>query len=209
MTDTFLFDFDGTLIDTNEIIIYVMKRTVKEVLGRDLGDREFFSVFGKITEDQMNMIDVEHAPELLAFYRKLYAEKIDEMTKPFPGIREMLRDLKKSGAKTAVISSKGSDGIHHGLKKFGLEEYIDVVVGAYDVTRNKPDPECALVALERLGSAADRAVVVGDSPYDLLCAKNANIRSALVSWTIFPDSSFTGLEPDIRIGKPEDILKIL
>jgi pyrophosphatase PpaX len=73
------------------------------------------------------------------------------------------------------------------------------------VRRPKPDPECALTALDRLGSTPDRALVVGDSPYDVLCAKNAGIRSALVAWTIFPSDSFEGLEPSVRVARPEDL----
>jgi pyrophosphatase PpaX len=205
MTDTFLFDFDGTLIDTNAIIRYVMKKTVRDVLGREMDDREFFSVFGRITEDQMDILCADRAGELLAYYRRLYAENIDLMTKPFPGVGEALSALKAKGARTAVVSSKGTDGILHGLRKFGLSDHIDVIVGAYDVRRPKPDPECATTALERLGSTPERALVVGDSPYDILCATNAGIRSALVEWTIFPSYAFEGMEPSLRIARPGDL----
>lgn len=205
MIRNFLFDFDGTLMDTNGIIRYALRRTVKDVLGRKLGDREFFSVFGKINEDQMNILSPEKSAELRIYYKRLYADKIDEMTRLFPGADIMLKKLKSLGRATAVVSSKNREGILHGLNKFGLTQYIDAIVSVCDVTCAKPEPECVFKAMEMLNAKPDETVVVGDSPYDLLCARNAGVRSALVSWTIFPKESFENIPADFNVRNMGDL----
>lgn len=204
-----LFDFDGTLIDTNELIILSLNKTSKRYLGKYLSNEDLNNILGKYLEEQMRYLSQEHWADMVAYYREFYKSNQDKLIKEFPHIKQMLESLKDLGCKIAVVSAKGRGGIIHGLNRFNLEHYIDVIVSAYDVKNNKPHPEPALKALEELGADACEAVLVGDSPYDILCGKNAGVKTVLVDWTIFPKNDILKLCPDFIINTPFDLLEIV
>lgn len=131
------------------------------------------------------------------------------MIKEFPGVRQMLASLKNSDCRIAIVSSKGRGGIERGLDYFKLQDYIDVIVSAYDVQKGKPHPEPVLKALELLEGQAEDTLMVGDSPYDILCGKNAGIKTVLVEWTIFPREEVIKFNPDFIIKTPWDLIKII
>lgn len=196
MYKNILFDFDGTLVDTNDLIILSLQEASRKYLGRDLTKADLNSILGKYLDEQMRCLSPEHWKDMVEFYREFYGARQDEMVAEFPGIRDMLEQLKKLGCRIAVVSAKGRGGIEHGLARFGLKPYIDVVISAYDIQHNKPHPEPALKAMEALHAEAADTLLVGDSPYDILCARNAGISSALVGWTIFPQEELLALKPD-------------
>lgn len=191
-----LFDFDGTLIDTNELIIACLNDTAQQFLQRTLTTQELHSILGKYLEEQMRCLSQEHCQDMVACYNHLYKSRQDAMTTIFPGIRQMLQDIHRQGCRTAVVSAKGRGGIEHGLAMFEIAPYIDVIISAYDVENNKPHPEPAIKAMEQLHAQPSHTLLVGDSPYDILCARNAGITSALAGWTIFPKESLLQLQPD-------------
>ncbi len=204
-----LFDFDGTLVDTNELIILALRKTCKSFLGRELSDIELNSVLGKYLEDQMRLLSPSQYEKMVLYYKEFYKAKQDSMIYEFPGVRQMLKSLRELGCKTAVVSAKGRGGIEHGLKRFGMEQFIDVIISAYDIKNNKPHPEPALKALEALKGTADQALMIGDSPYDILCGKNAGIKTVLVDWTIFPKSDILKISPDFHIMSPQQLADIV
>jgi pyrophosphatase PpaX len=194
-----LFDFDGTLIDTNDLIKLTLNETAREYLQRSLTTDELNSILGKPLEEQMKCLSSKHWFSMLEFYKLFYRSRKEEMTKEFPQIRIMLQKLKELGCKNAIVSAKGISGIQHGLELFDYNKYIDFVVSAYDVENNKPHPEPALKALAHFRAERKEVLLVGDSPYDILCGKNAGIKTVLVDWTIFPKSQPIGLKPDYVI----------
>lgn len=237
MNKYILFDFDGTIADTNELIILSLNKTAEKYMGRKLYKEEIESIFGKYLEDQMKELCPEKYKDMVLFYKEFYSTHKEDMAKAFPGIREMLSELKAKGCKTAVVSAKGRSGIEHGLDKLGIAGYIDVIVSAYDIQNNKPHPEPAFKALKLLGckdpkvlykygnSALDTgneplfcenanveeyfALMVGDSSYDILCGKNAGIKTALVGWTVLPKKPLLDLKPDYYIKTPSELAKII
>lgn len=208
MIKNILFDLDGTLIDTNQLIIYALKETSKKFLDRDLSEDDLNAILGKILVEQMNYLSEHNQQEMIEYYRGIYSEKHDEMIKEFPGIRVMLDDLVNLDCKTAIVSSKGRNGIERALKHFQFHNHFSVVVSSYDVINSKPHPESALKAMQHLDALPQETIIVGDSPYDIICGSNAGIKTALVDWTIFPKKSFIDLKPDFYIKTPSDILEL-
>jgi pyrophosphatase PpaX len=204
-----LFDFDGTLIDTNDLIIQSLRETAMKFLGRNLTPEDLHSLLGKYLAEQMRCLSESHWEDMMAFYADFYNTRQEQMTKEFPGIRQMLEKVKAHGCKTAVVSAKEPVGICHGLERFQIATYIDVIISAHDIQHNKPHPEPALKALQALGNKAEEALMVGDSPYDILCGKNAGIASVLVNWTIFPRDQLLKLQPDYILHTPDELLKII
>lgn len=204
-----LFDFDGTLIDTNELIILALNETSRKFLNRDLSKQELNSILGKYLDEQMRTLSKVHYKEMVLFYKSIYKEKEFEMIKEFCGIGSMLLKLKELGCKIAIVSAKGRSGIENGLKHFRLSDFIDTIISAYDVKENKPNPECVFTALESLSGSLKDSLVIGDSPYDILCGKNAGVKTCLVDWTIFPKQEILNLNPDFYIKTPEDLVEIV
>jgi pyrophosphatase PpaX len=204
-----LLDFDGTLANTNELIKLALKETSNKFLGRDLTEEEFVHVFGRYLEEQMKFLSKSKYSEMEQFYRAFYNENKDGMTKEITGVKAMLHRLKDLDCKIAIVSAKGRSGIEHGIKLLGIVQYIDVIISANDVENNKPDAEPALKALAALGGNAENAIIVGDSPHDILCGKNAGVKTVLVDWSIFPKEETLKHKPDYIIKTPDELIDIV
>jgi pyrophosphatase PpaX len=208
MFKNILFDFDGTLVDTNELVIEALNKAAEKFTGKRLSAEKLNSVLGYYLEEQMRMISGQHYKEMTAYYSNYYKSMQDLMVKDFPGIKEMLEALKRQGCRMAIISAKGRNGIEHGLKKYAIGQYFDVVVSARDVENNKPHPEPAIKAMKLLSANKEDTLLVGDSPLDMQCGRASGIKTVLVGWTIFPKEKFVGLEPDFYVKSPQEIIDI-
>jgi len=181
---TVLFDFDGTLIDTNDVIIQSFQYTFRKVLGEEKPVDEIIKNFGEplaVTMEKMLDIPPEEA---MAIYREFHYENFDELVKVFPGMPELIHELKSQGYKMAIVTSRLRHTTMKGLEKYGLTSYFDYVLTADDTDRHKPDPTPIFMAMEKLGSKPSETIMVGDSMFDILCAQNAGIESILVGWAI-------------------------
>ncbi|HYE68930.1 MAG TPA: pyrophosphatase PpaX [Anaerovoracaceae bacterium] len=210
--NTVLFDFDGTIMDTNSVILQSWQHTFRTVEGKERPDEDILETFGEplhITmEKLLPQISVEEGSQI---YREYHYDNFIELIEVFPGILGLLEELKARGYKTGIVTSRLRRTTDMGLKKYDMEQYFDVVVTCDDTDKYKPDPEPVNIALERLGSKPEDAIMVGDSMFDILCARNAGVKAALVSWALaINDEDKAGENaPDYIIEKAEDLLKIL
>ena len=194
-----LFDFDGTLVDTTEMIHQSMRHAATEVLGRDDIPREtLLANVGQPLPHQMELIDAEKAELLLEAYRSHHEQHHDALIGEFPGVEESLSRLRPAGIKVAVVTSKRRLSVEMALKNFpGLRNVVDRFVTLEDTTQHKPHPEPLLRGLELLGGVPkERAAYVGDSPFDVQAAKAAGLTSVAVSWGAFPEDRLREAEPD-------------
>ena len=153
--DIVIFDNDGTLIDSKKLIFESFIHTFSKFRpDYILKDEELETFFGPTLKQTFSRYakDEEELNEMIAYYREFNEKMHDQMAKPFPGAKEMLENLKRRGIKTAVVSSKKSNLLTHGLEVFGLLEYIDVVISEDKVKNPKPDPEGILLAVKMLTS---------------------------------------------------------
>ena len=194
-----LFDFDGTLVDTTEMIHQSMRHAASSVLGRDDIPREtLLANVGQPLPRQMELIDAERAELLLQAYRSHHEEHHDALIGEFPGIEESLSRLRSAGTKVAVVTSKRRASVEMALKNFpGLRNVVDRFVTMEDTTEHKPHPEPLLRGLELLGGVSkEEAAYVGDSPFDVEAAKAAGLTSVAVSWGAFSEETLRDAEPD-------------
>ncbi len=212
--DTILFDFDGTLMDTNDVILKSWQFTFEQIRGERADDAVLLATFGEPLELTMHNFfggtpeDVERNIEIYRSYqREHYLDLIDL----FPGVYEMLEKVKAAGFRTALVTSRMKLTAYEGLKKYGIEKFFDYILTADDVTKHKPDPQPALTALKKLGSSPERAVMLGDTKQDILCAKNAGIVSVLVDWSMaIPKGTASGdYIPDYCLDEPGHLLKLI
>ena len=210
---TVLFDFDGTLMDTTDIIVQSWQQVYLKVRGEEEDERVILDTFGTMLAAELDKVFPGHdREELLKIYRGYQEDKFLDMISLYPGIREMLDELKGRAENIALVTSRLKPTTMQAVNEFGLDEYFDVMVTASDCTAHKPDPQPILMALEQLGvSPGPDVLMVGDTLPDRKCARNAGVSCALVSWAPAIDVHALNDEdaPEYILEKPSDIFKVL
>jgi len=201
-----LFDLDGTLADTIDLIIHCFRETLRILGLPPRSDAQILSEIGRPLHQQTRDIDPERAEEIFALYQRLYAESHDEMVREFPGVREALDELTRRGYRMGVVTSKRSASAGPDLEFFRLERFFEVVITADDTSRHKPDPEPVLEALRRLEARPAQATFIGDSPHDMRSAHAAGVLAGAAAWGPFPLEVLRAEEPDYWIEEPPDLL---
>lgn len=183
MIDTVLFDFDGTLLNSNELIAQSHLHVLNHYYPGQYS-REAVRLFnGPPLRSVYQQLDAERADEMIARYRSFGHDKHDEWVSLFPEVIETLQRLRQNGQKIAIVSTKLNPILDRGLRLFNLHEHVDVVIGGSDCRQHKPDPEPIEKALAALGSQAANALMVGDNWQDIASAKNAGVKSVFVAWS--------------------------
>jgi pyrophosphatase PpaX len=151
------------------------------------------------------------ADEAVEIYRSYHRDNFGPMISVFPGVRELIKELKARGYTLAVVTSRLPSTTMEGLEKYELTDCFDLVVTCDDCKKFKPDPEPVLIALEKLGKKAEEAIMVGDTMHDIMCARAAGVKSVLVAWALaVSEEERTGPGgPDFFIEKASDLLEIL
>lgn len=209
---TVLFDFDGTIMDTNDIIIKSWQHTFFTLEGKERPEAEILATFGEPLQITMERFlpdyDTEEAIEI---YRSYQFEHYHDLIELFPGMEELIVRLKQEGYKLGVVTSRLRNSTEIGLNKFHLMQYFEAIVSADDTSKHKPDPEPVLIALEKLNSKPEEAVMIGDSMFDVLCAQNARVEAVLVSWAMAAKAQGKAgeIKPEYMIEEAGDLLEIL
>lgn len=201
-----IFDLDGTLIDTNEVVIESLVLAIEKVLGYTPSKESIDQVLGKPLEVQFSYFDKEKAQEMADVYREHYVT-IEHRTFLFRGIEDLLKELRQKGHIMSVLTNKGRRGLTVEFTSKDLFKYFEHTVTRNDIERKKPDPYAVYMLSEKTGIPLEDTILVGDSVSDIMCGMNAGIDTLLVDWTIVPERFFEGLEYTARIEKPIDILE--
>lgn len=212
---TVLFDYDGTIMDTNDIILKSWQYTFRTLGAKELPMEVIFSSFGEPLQITMEKYfpgkNEDEIKEAIDIYRSYQVDHYKELIEMFPGMAQLIKDLKARGYKVGLVTSRLRNSTEIGLKKFGLLEAFDYIVTADDTEKHKPDPEPVLIALEKLQAKPEEAIMIGDSMFDILCAQNAGVEAVLVGWAKAAEAQRKVVEtkPEYVIQKAEEILDIL
>ncbi|HSK48731.1 MAG TPA: HAD-IA family hydrolase [Coriobacteriia bacterium] len=179
-----LFDLDGTLIDTLDMIRASMRYATEHVLGEPLPDQVLMHNVGVPLITQMREFDEVRAEELVRVYREHNARVHDAMVREYPGVNEGLDRLGQLGFRLGIVTSKSAAVAQRGLERFSLERFFEVIVTYDDVPVHKPDPHPLCFAAERLGVPADKCAYVGDSPHDMTAAIRAGCLAIAALWGV-------------------------
>lgn len=181
-----LFDLDGTLIDTVELIRISFRHATATVLGYEIPDEITMANVGQPLRQQFQDMAPDHADELLRVYREFNMAHHDEIAKAYPGTLEVLAGLRDRGTPMGVVTSKGTEAATRGIDHFGLRPFFDVVVTADDVEIHKPDPYPLRFAAGLLGVELEYCMYVGDSPHDMQAAVSGGAIAVAALWGAFP-----------------------
>ena len=209
---TFLFDLDGTLIDSIDLILRSYRHTMQihradappppdDVWMKGLGT-PLWVQFRHWTDDETEIA------AMVATYRAYNLKHHDSLVKPYEGVVEEVVKLKQSGKRLGLVTSKLKDGAMKGLRLAGLDHAFEIVIGAGEVTNPKPHPEPVLKALDLLDAAPERTVFIGDSRHDLECGRAAGVKTAAVLWGPFNRAHLADLDPDFWLEKPAQLAQL-
>lgn len=205
---TLLFDFDGTLLDTNELIIQTFHTVLNAHYPGRYEREDILPFLGPTLRETFESIDPEKTEQLMAEYRTWNIANHDAFAIEFDGVSETLRQLKNAGFKMAIVSTKRNDMVMKGLRLMKAEDLFDTVVGLDDVQHAKPHPEPLLVAMERLNSTPEETLMIGDNMHDILGGKNAGVRTAGVAWSAKGEQFIREQNPDYVLQHISDLLHI-
>ena len=200
-----LFDLDGTLLDTQRLILVSFRHAVETVLGKSMPDELLIAKVGQPLTVQMWDFtdDQEVHDELLAVYRDYNARVHDDLIRIFPGVPELLADLRETGLPFGVVTSKRHEAAVRGLATFGLDGAFDLLIGSDDCAAHKPDPGPVLQGCRQLGLRPEECAYVGDSPFDLQAGRGAGCPTAAVLWG--PEEVLLAEKPEVACRNVEEL----
>ena len=179
-----LFDVDGTLIDTDSIIIESYREVFKELRpDYKLTEKEELSFLGPTLISMFSKYFKEDFETCRHIYHTYFMKNMLKIAKVYDGAVSLLTYLKEEGYKLGVVTSRLKFSALEVLEKFNLLSYFDVIVGLDDVTNTKPSPEGINKAMAELNVSIDETIYIGDNKSDLIAGQSANLKTGLVTWS--------------------------
>ena len=192
-----LFDNDGTLVDTYDLILDSMRHATRQVLGKVLSDERLMQGVGTPLEAQFAAFtdDAGQQADLARVYRDHNHARHDQNIQLFPGVANGLRRLRDAGVALGVVTAKRHALAWHGLEITGAAPYLACLVGPEDCEVSKPDPAPVLKGVELLGLRPSECLYVGDSPFDMQAGNAAGCPTVAVLWGMFGEDALRAEGP--------------
>lgn len=206
---TILFDLDGTLIDTNDLIIQSFLHTLEKYYPSKYKREDVLPFIGPTLTETFSSMDESKVEEMIQTYRTFNLSNHDLLVKEYEGVFETVQTLKEKGYKIGIVTSKISDVVMKGLTLTKLDQFFDVVVALDHVEKAKPDPGPIFMALEKLQSVPEETIMVGDNHHDVLAGKNAGVKTAAVAWSVKGRDYLLEYNPDYLLENMRDLLPIV
>ncbi|MDF2541641.1 MAG: hypothetical protein K0S47_1359 [Herbinix sp.] len=211
--NTIIFDLDGTLLNTlddlrdslNDVLITrgFMTRTPEEV-------RRF--VGNGVMSLMRQAVPPNCSEEVIAIcmdeFKDRYKNNMQNKTRPYNGIMELLLDLNRYNYKMAIVSNKFDTAVK-ALSRTYFGNLIPVAIGESPSVRRKPAPDSIYTAIHELNSDLKNTIIVGDSETDVLTAKNAGIPCIGVTWGFRSREVLRNTDADYLIDTPKELLTII
>lgn len=186
MKKTIILDFDGTLADTQSLIVRTMQQTIAELQLEARTDEECAAMIGlPLKQCFTHLIPMtdEMGDRCAETYRRIFFENVHSMDVPtFPHVLETIRQLTNDGYTLTIASSRSRVSLMHFVESMHLQDDIAYIVASDDITHSKPHPESVLVTLEHLNVKAEDALVVGDTTYDIEMGHRAGCKTCGVTY---------------------------
>lgn len=183
--NNYLFDADGTLFDTVELICTCFQYIAEKYAGKAMDRSTIINSIGLPLKSQLlTHLGKEHDHEqILDDYLQYQLRIMADSITPFPHVPETLERLKSAGKKLAVVTSRRRFSLEKILESTGTAKYFDVLITPEDTIRHKPDAEPALKAMALLGAEKADTVFIGDALYDICSGASAGIDTIFVNWS--------------------------
>lgn len=202
-----VFDLDGVLVDSFEVMREAFERAYYEVVGPGNPPfTEYCSHLGRYFPDIMRSMGLPlemEEPFVQASYELAHQVRL------FPGIVDVLTRLRAKGVVMCVATGKSGDRARSLLETMGISEFFDAVVGSDEVTKPKPAADIIIEALARVGGHKEAAVMVGDATVDLISAREAGVIPIGAAWGEGDPDELITEAPAWLLGSPRDLLPVV
>lgn len=180
-----IFDWDGTLIDSQQNIVACLQSMIRDLGLPERSEDQLSNIIGLGLYEALTQLFPEHAEDthqqMIDRYR--YHFLSSEPSACFQGVQDLLPRLVEDGYMLAVATGKGRQGLNKALDSTGFSQWF-VSTRCADESRSKPHPQMLEEILEETGVDNDKAIMIGDTEYDMLMAQHAGMASVGVSYGV-------------------------
>lgn len=205
-----LFDIDGTLIDTVDLIVKALDYTYRKHAGVALPREEIRRLIGLPLKVQMHYLDERIAGDVC--HEQMEADEMAyyaanrHLERVVPEAVQAVQTAYRKGYAVGLVTSKNREELQLSLPKLQLDAFVDTIVTSDDTERHKPNPDPVLKALERLRVAPAQAIYIGDTVFDISCGRTAGVQVAAVAWGAHLPEDLRAAQPDYYFETPADLL---
>ena len=208
--ETILFDLDGTLVDSTDLILASWRHTMDAHFDEPPPEEAWLGTFGQPLRAQFGyLVDTaEQVQAMVETYLEHNLREHERLIRTFPDVNETLAALREAGARLGVVTSKASVGTARSLAACGLaEKLFDVIVTSDEPVPHKPDPAPVRLALERLDAPPESAAYVGDSVWDMRAGHAAGVTTMAALWGPFSERELAIERPHVMLDEIGDVLR--
>ncbi len=204
----FIFDIDGTLTATNELIFASFNHIAKKYLNRTFTDEEILSLFGPTEDVILKEWCGDRFEEAKEVYYNFYSDN-HHMASVHEGMIEILDHLKSKGFPLGIFTGKGRQAALITLQKINAEEYFDLIVTGDDVTNHKPSAEGILKFVNQFGLNKEKVLMIGDSVGDVKASKEAGVKIASVLWDSHREEKVKTMQSDYYFNSVKELREFI
>lgn len=203
-----IFDIDGTLTFTNQLIFDSLKYIAKKYLNKTFSDEEIIALFGPTEDVILKQMFSDKFEEVKKDYYDYY-HRNHNIAHLYDGIKELLIDLKNSGLLLGIFTGKGRQTSLITLNFLGIRNLFDMIVTGDDVVNHKPSPEGIIKFLETFNLNPNEVLMIGDAPSDILAAREAGVHIASVVWDSYSADKVRQMNKDTVFETVDELRKYL
>ena len=214
-----LFDYDGTIVDSNSVIVQSWNYMCNKFVGHELPKEMLVKTFGlplldafrAVAKEYGLKVDDETIKAMDEAYTSYQYMHTLEGYPTFPGMIDLVKRLHEEGIKVAIVTSRRKKSLYEGLERYGIADCFDAIICDESTDIHKPQPMPAILACEGCGVDFKDALMVGDSRFDIACGNNAGCDTCFVNW------SFSNTKEEVEayspatyyVGSSEEIYEIV
>lgn len=204
-----LFDLDGTLVDTVDLIVAGFQHVTSSYLGYVIEPAKVKATIGRPLRECLAELAPEMGDKLYDAYQDFNRQYHDVMIREVPGVVPVLEELKRRGIEIGIVTSKRRVSAERSLNRFELAGHFDILVAQDDTDKHKPDPAPLIKGIEKMGLPAAEVIYVGDAVHDIIAARAVPMRVAAVTWGAEERDVLAALQPDWLIDDIGQLLEII
>ena len=207
--DGFIFDVDGTLTSTNELIFSSFNHVTQKYLNKRVSNEEIIAMFGP-TEDVILQEWMKHDyHNARKDYFDFYSSQHQKMADIYPGMIDVLKFIKSKNIPLSIYTGKGKDSASITLKEIGVYDLFDLIVTGDDVKESKPSREGVDMFVEKFNLNRNKVLMIGDAPADVIAAHRAGVKAASVLWDSYARDKVLQMNSDYIFETVEEFKKFL
>ncbi len=192
-----IFDLDGTLTRTNELIYATFNHVAEKYLNRVYTPVEITGMFGPPEDVAIGkLVGSERLDDAMDDFYDFYERHHPKMAAAYEGVRELLEHVKREGVVLALFTGKGKRSTLITLRMLGIASYFDLVVTGHDVRSYKPSADGIRRVMTHFGLEPEKVLMVGDAVADVKAAREAGVRMAAALWDSYGKENVMQMDVD-------------